>query len=387
MWYFSSPQIVFGDDALSRLEELDGRRAFIVTDKNIDQLGFVQQVQTRLDRAGLESAVFDDVEPEPSVRTVYRCAAAMEKFEPDWVIGLGGGSCLDAAKAAWFLYERPDVDLESINPFESFGLRQKARLAAISTTSGTGADATWGAVVADKEQQRKIVLVTRELEPDIAIVDPSLVMGLPPQITADTGIDVLSHAIEAYTTPWHNDFSDGLCLKAIDLVFKYLPRAYADGSDAEARARMHNAATIGGLSIGNASIALAHALAHTLGGVFQTPHGRTVGLFLPYTIQYTAKAGNTRYAEIAHFLHLPAANEDEGAASLVAAIRQLQREINLPLSIQEMGIAAAAFEEALPALVDKAAVDPQMVTTMRVPEDEEIEKLFRYAYEGRDVDF
>ncbi|MCZ7575186.1 MAG: iron-containing alcohol dehydrogenase [Ardenticatenaceae bacterium] len=387
MWYFSSPEIVFGDEALSRLEHLSGTSAFIVTDANMVRLGFVDRVQARLALAGMESAVFAEVEPDPSLQTVRRCAAAMAEYQPEWVIGLGGGSSMDAAKAAWFLYERPDVDLGAINPFEAFGLRAKARLITIPTTSGTGADVTQGVVLTDHDMQCKIVLATRELQADIAIVDPSLVMELPAQITADTGIDVLTHAVEAYTCTWHNDFTDGLCLKAIELVFTYLPRAYADGTDAEAREHMHNAATIAGLAITNAMVALAHSLAHSLGGVFHTPHGRTVGAFLPYTIEFTANAGSSRYGEIARFLHLPANDELEGAASFVTAFRELQARIRQPHSIRELGIEVDAFEEALPHLIANAEGDTQMVTSLRVPDRKELERLFRYAYEGRTVDF
>ncbi|MCI0394637.1 MAG: iron-containing alcohol dehydrogenase [Chloroflexi bacterium] len=386
MWQFQSPEIIFGEDALSWLDSLQGRRAYLITDANMVRLGFAQRIQDQLAAAGLESRVFGEVEPDPSIQTVRRATSALLDYEPDVVIGLGGGSCLDAAKAAWFLYERPDVALEEINPFQPFETG-KARLIAIPTTSGTGADATIGVVLTDAEQQRKLVIYARELQPAVTIVDPSLVLGLPPQITADTGMDVLSHSIEAFAGPWHNDFTDGLCLKATELVFTYLPRAYADGSDAEAREHMHNAATMAGVGLSNASIALAHALAHAFGAVFHTPHGRTVGMFLPYSLEYTATGGGTRYAELAAFLRLPAAGEVEGTASLVAAIRALARQVNQPTSIQEMGIDQAAFDQALSQLVAKAAEDPQMLTTLRVPSDDDLAQLFRYAYEGHTVNF
>jgi alcohol dehydrogenase class IV len=387
MWYFSSPEIVFGEDALNRLDELSGQRAFIVTDANVVGLGFVERVQERLAIAGIESAVFSQVEADPSLQTARQCAAAMAEYQPDWVIGLGGGSSMDAAKAAWLLYERPDVDPAGINPFDDFGLRAKARLITIPTTSGTGAEVTLATVLTDTDEQRKLGLASYELIPDIAIVDPSFVMGLPPQITADTGMDALTHAVEGYTSSYHNDFCDGLCLKAIQLVFTYLPRAYADGSDAEAREHMHNAATIAGLGFGNAMTALAHAMGHALGGVFHTPHGRGVGLLLPYTIEFTANAGDSRYAEIAYFLHLPAKDEAEGAASLVAAIRELAQKINQPTSIRELDIAPEAFEEALPHLIANTESDTSLVMGTRIPDSEELERLFRYAYEGRSVDF
>jgi alcohol dehydrogenase class IV len=387
MWIFTSPQIAFGENALSRLDEISGQRAFIVTDANMVELGFVGRVVQHLELAGLDSAIFAEVEPDPSIQTVERCRATMTAYGPDVVIGLGGGSCLDACKIAWFRYERPDVDLEAINPFERFPIPGRAQLVAIPTTSGTGADATIGVVLTDTEQVRKIVVYARELQPQLTIVDPSFVMGLPPQITADTGMDVLSHAVEAFASPWHNDFADGLCLRAVQLVMTYLPRAHADGSDAEARERMHNAATLAGLALSNASIALAHAMAHSLGALFHWPHGRVVGLALPYTIEYTANAGGTRYSELARFLGLPAADEPEGAASLVAAIRRLARSVSQPTTLAELGIDQAAFESALPQLISRAADDPQVITSLRPPDDSELERLFRYAFDGRAVDF
>ena len=209
---------------------------------------------------------------------------------------------------------------------------------------------------------------------------------LPPQITADTGMDVLTHAIEGYTCTWRNDFSDGLCLKAIELVFDYLPPAYATG-DREAREKMHNAATIAGLGFGNALATLAHSMGHSLGGVFHVPHGRAVGLFLPYTIEFIVRGGGTRYAEIARFLGLSAESEEDGAANLVSAIRGLLKRLSQPGTIGELGISPDEFEAELEKLVENAENDSCTVTSPRIPSTEEFERLYRYAYEGRVVDF
>jgi acetaldehyde dehydrogenase/alcohol dehydrogenase len=294
MWFFNSPRIVFGEESISWLRSITGTRAFIVTDENIVRLGFVHQVMEELAAAGIESEYYSGIEPDPSIDTVLRCAQAMGKYSPDLVIGWAG-VMPDAAKGAWFLYERPDIELEAITPFELFGLRSRARLITIPTTSGTGADVSWGFSLADKENHGKLVRVSYELIPDLSIVDPSFTLGLSPQSTADTGMDVLSHAIEAYTCTYHNDFADGLALKAIQLVFDYLPKAYQDGSDKFARERMHNAATIAGLAFSNTAIMLAHALAHGLSGSFSLPHGRLVGLFTPYTIEYNSSIIGDRY--------------------------------------------------------------------------------------------
>ncbi len=387
MWIFSSPKVVFGDDALEYLENLRGERAFFVTDANMVAFGFVERVQQRLAVAGLQSAVFAEVEPNPSLQTVRRAAEIMADYEPDWVIGLGGGSAMDAAKAAWLLYERPDADPTAINPMEDYGLRQKARLIAIPTTSGTGSEATWATVLTDTELQMKLSMGAPELLPDLAIVDSSLVMGLPPRITADTGMDVLTHAVEAYTNTLHNDFTDGLALKAVDLTLKHLPRAYADGSDAEARGHMHNAAAIAGIAFGNSMLGLSHAMGHSMGAVFHVPHGRSVGLFLPYVVEFTANGGDTRYADIAHFLHLPADDEASGAAALVGAIRGLSESVDFATRIQDLGIERAAFEQALPKLVANAEADNQLFFNARFADSDDLAKLFMCAYEGRAVDW
>ncbi|MER2598103.1 MAG: iron-containing alcohol dehydrogenase [Caldilineales bacterium] len=387
MWIFSSPKVVFGDDALEHLEHLQGKRAFFVTDANMLAFGFVERVQQRLAVAGLDSAVFAEVEPNPSLQTVQRAAALMADYQPDWIIGLGGGSAMDAAKAAWLLYECPDADPAAINPMEDYGLRQKARLIAIPTTSGTGSEATWATVLTDTEAQMKLSMGSPELLPDLAIVDSTLVMGLPARITADTGMDVLTHAVEAYTNTLANDFSDGLALKAVQLTMRYLPVAYADGSDAEARGHMHNAAAIAGIAFSNAMLGLSHAMGHSLGAVLHVPHGRAVGLFLPYVVEFTANGGGTRYADIAHFLRLPAEDEAAGVAALAAAIRSLSAQINFATRLEDLGISRDAFEQALPKLVTNAAADNQLFFNLRFADNDELEKLFRYAYEGRSIDF
>jgi len=389
MWFFRSPEIVFGQDALDYLAEIQGNKAFIVTDENIVALGFVEEVQARLAKAGIETAVFAEVEPNPSMETVQRGAEAVKAYEPDWLVGLGGGSSIDAAKSIWILYERPDLAPDEVAPVGTLGLRQKARLIAIPTTSGTGAETTWPFLLTDKAERRKISLGHPENIPDIAIVDPIFVERLPAQIAADTGMDALTHAVEGYTSQWRNDFTDGLCLKAIQLVFDYLPRACKNGSDdPEARERMHNAATIAGLGFGNSMAAMAHGLGHALGALFPVPHGRAVGLFLPYTIEFTVRGDlPTRYAELAHFLGLPAADEAEGAASLAQAIRDLARRIGQPTLLQEAGISHEELEAQLPKLIGNALNDSAMILGLRFPEEEAVEKICRYAFEGRSVDF
>ncbi len=389
MWCFRCPEIIFGEGALDHLAEIEGHRALIITDANVLALGYVEAVQARLAAAGIESEVMADVEPNPSLETVRRGAGQALAYEPDWIVAVGGGSCIDAAKSIWIQYERPDLAPDDVAPVGRLGLRQKARLIAIPTTSGTGAEVTWPIVLTDAAEQRKVTVGHAENIPDLAIVDPDFVRDLPPAITADTGMDVLTHAVEGYTSTWHNDFSDGLCLKAIQMVFDYLPRAYREGArDGEAREKMHNAATIAGLGFGNSMAALAHGLGHSVGALMPIPHGRAVGLCLPYTIEFTARCGEaTRYAEITRALGLPAGDEIEAGDALAAAIRDLARRIDQPTSLQQAGISREQFEAHLPRLVANALNDSSMVVSLRCPDEEEVERALRHIFEGQPIDF
>ncbi|BAJ63494.1 iron-containing alcohol dehydrogenase [Anaerolinea thermophila] len=388
MWFFQSPQIVYGEGSLSHLSQISGVRVLIVSDRTLERLGMVEKIRALLRENRFQVETFLDVESDPSVTTVENGAHKMREFEPDWIIALGGGSVMDATKAMWVLYERPDMDPVAINPIEPIFLRKKARMIAIPTTAGTGAEATWAIVLSEKESHRKLGLGNRECVPDLAILDPELTIGLPPRITADTGLDALTHAIEGYTSTWHNDFSDGLCLQAIRLIFNYLPRVYRDGNDREARERMQNAATIAGLGFGNAMAALAHGMGHALGARFNVPHGRAVALFLPYTIAYYVRGeAKTRYREIAQFLGENVQTENEAADWLIQKIRALESEVEQPLSIAQLGIDEKAFEEDLETLVAFALNDSQTLMGTRVPEVDELTRLFRVAYHGDDVTF
>ena len=389
MWFFTSPRtIVFGEGALEYLKELEGKKVFIVTDKNLRELGIVDKVVEQLKETSMEIQIFDEVEPEPSKQTIEKGAKTLSEFGADWIIGLGGGSCMDAAKAMWVLYERPDLTIEDITPFEKLNLRKKARLINIPTTSGTGADVTWAVVITDTERKVKLELASREVVADISIVDPALVLDLPPKLTADTGMDALVHAIEAYTVQWKNDFSDALALRAIQLIFKYLPRAFKNGkNDPEAREKMHNAATMSGLAFSNAQIGIVHAMGHSLGAVFKIPHGKSVAVFLPYVMEYNLPEVASLYAEIAEAIGISDGSVEEKARKLIEAIRNLMKEIEEPLSIREMGISREEFEAKLDELIEKANESTGTIVNPRVPSEEDYRKLFLYAYEGKNVDF
>jgi len=388
MWYFVVPEVVFGQDALSHLAQLKGKSAFIVTDKNIVSLGFVDKVKEQLSQAGIQATVFDEVEPDPSLQTVQKGVALMNQYGPDLVVAVGGGSVMDAAKAMRVQYERPDIKPEEINPFISdLGLGAKCKLVCVATTSGTGAEATFAVVLTDTADQRKLSLINREIVPDIAIVDPELARAMPPQITADTGMDALTHAVEGYTCTWKNDFTDGLCIKAIQLVFQYLPRAVKDGNDMEAREKMHNAGCIAGIGFINALSSMAHAAGHSLGALFHIPHGRAVGLFLPYTIEFIGEGREELWAEIAYAIKLEVPKGKRAATILTQAIRGLAHNINQPLSIKETGISLDSFNKAMEKLIDNIMADGSLIVSARIPNVAETERFLGYTYEGKSIDF
>lgn len=386
---FTTPRsIVYGEDALEYLTTIEGKRAFIATDKILHKLGFVEKVTNYLKEAGIEAEVFDEVEPEPSFETIVKGAELARKFSPDWFIGLGGGSSMDVAKRIWVLYERPDIEVRMMpSPMEKLGLRKKARLICIPTTSGTGSEVSWGMIITDTKEKKKMEFASKDVVPDIAIVDPALTLSMPPKLAADTGIDALTHAIEAYITAMRNDFSDGLLIKAIQLVFKYLPRSYRNPADKEAREKVHYAATMAGLGMSNSAACIAHAMGHSFGAIFHIPHGRAVGVFHPYTIQYNAKEAMERYAEIAKAIDIEAKTDAEAVEKLVEAVKRLTKEVDEPVAVKEMEISWKDYEKNLDNLAKKARESGATFVNPRVPEEEDYRKLFIYAFKGQKVDF
>jgi len=380
--------IVYGEGAIEYLETVEGKRAFIVTDKIMHKLGFAEKVANHLKEAGMEVKVFDEVEPEPSFETLTEGAELARKHDPDWFIGLGGGSCMDSAKRIWVLYERPDIDVKTMpTPLEKLGLRKKARLICIPTTSGTGSEVTWGMVITDAKENRKMEFASQEVVPDIAILDPELPASMPPSLTADTGLDALAHAIEAYVAQFKNDFSDVLATGATRMIFEYLPRAYRDPKDKEAREKMHYAATMAGLAMSNATACIAHAMGHSFGAIFHIPHGRAVGVFHPYTIQYNAKEAMGKYAKIAKAIGIEAKTDEEAVKKLVIAIKDLMKKIGEPLTVREMGIKWEDYEKNLDGLAKRARESGATFMNPRVPEEEDYRKLFICGFKGEKVDF
>lgn len=379
MWYFISPDIFFGEDALEKLRDVEGKQAFIVTDKVMMELGYVQKIQSLLD---MESVVFDEVEPDPSYETVIKGKEMIAKTESDVIIGLGGGSPMDAAKTIRVLYEMPDMEIESITPFTPLKIG-KTTLILIPTTSGTGSEATTAIVLTKKDEQRKTPTVNIKAGADIAIVDPSLAEALPPVVAANTGMDALSHAIDAYISDWKSDFADGLAIKAAEMIFQYLPRAYKDRNDREAKEKMHIAASIAGLAFGNSQAGLSHSLGHSLGAVFHLPHGKACGISLPYSLQFEAKEPEVMdlLAEFAYYLRI------EDVAALVKKIFDLLTAIDIPHSLNKTEISKEDFEARLDKLTENAGQDATAVTIKRTASNEEFRKLFECIYEGKEVDF
>ena len=378
--------VVIGKGGLEYLKHVGGKRALVVCGATIKKMGFVDRVVGYLKEAGIESKTFE-VEPEPSRETIGKGAQLARDYEPEWIIGLGGGSNIDAAKAIWFLYERPDMDLAAINPFIRLGLRKKARLICIPTTSGSGSDASFATVITDLREERKMELANAELVPDISILDPDLPMAMPQRLVADTGFDALSHALEAYIANERNDFSDALALMAVRLIFKYLPRAYRSPEDKEAREKMHNAATMAGMAFTQSDVALGHALGHVLGGIFHVPHGRLMAVFSPYVIEYNAKVVSERYAEIAKAVGIEAKTNEEAVEKLVNMIKDLRSKLGEPASLSEAGIKREDFEKRLDELAERVTKSVVLPSNPRALSLENAKKLLQYIYEGRRVDF
>jgi len=407
-WFKVPPKIYFEKNSTQYLEKMpDITRAFIVTDEGMVKLGYVDKVLYHLRKRAdyVHCEIFSQVEPDPSVDTVMKGVEMMFEFKPDVIIALGGGSPMDAAKAMWLFYEHPEIEFNWLKQkfmdirkrvFKFPKLAQKAKFVAIPTTSGTGSEVTSFSVITDKDLDIKYPLADYELTPDVAIIDPVYVMSVPKKVTADTGMDVLTHAIEAYVSNMANDYTDGLAIKAIQLVFEYLPKAYHNGNDELAREKMHNASTIAGMAFSNAFLGINHSLAHKLGGAFNIAHGRANAVLLPHVIRYNATKptkfapfpkyehykADERYAEIAKALGLPARTTEEGVQSLIDAIIKLAKTLEIPMSLKENGIPRDEFEQKVAELADRAFEDQCTTANPRLPLVTELEEIYRKAYDG-----
>ena len=408
-WFKIPNKIYFEAGSIAYLEKMpDISRAFIVTDKSMADLGYVDKILYHLRKRNeyVHSEIFSDVESDPSFDTIKKGVAMMNEFKPDVIIALGGGSPIDAAKGMWLFYEHPDADVEGLKlkfmdirkrTYKFPKLGEKAKMVAIPTTSGTGSEVTSFAVITDKKLSKKYPLADYELTPDVAIVDPDLVMTLPKSITADTGMDVLTHAIEAYVSNMASDYTDGLAEKAVELVFKNLRTAWEQGNNAYAREKMHNASTIAGMAFTNAFLGINHSLAHKIGAEFHLPHGRINAILLPYVIAYNASKptkfvsfpkyeyfiADQKYAALAKKLDLPAGTVEEGVQSLIHEIKKLNTDLNIPKSFQEAGINEEDFMAKVDMLADRAFEDQCTTANPRLPLVTELKQILIDSYYGK----
>ncbi|MGX2949387.1 bifunctional acetaldehyde-CoA/alcohol dehydrogenase [Ursidibacter sp. B-7004-1] len=405
-WFKVPSKIYFERDSIQYLKSMkDVERVMIVTDRSMVDLGFVEKIaeQLRLRKNKVTYQLFADVEPDPSIETVRRGTELMRSFQPDTIIALGGGSPMDAAKVMWLFYEQPEVDFRDLvqkfmdirkRAFKFPQLGRKAKFVGIPTTSGTGSEVTPFAVIT--EGNKKYPIADYSLTPTIAIVDPALVMTVPAHIAADTGLDVLTHATEAYVSTVANDYTDGLALQAIKLVFQFLEKS-VKGADPEARERMHNASTIAGMAFANAFLGINHSMAHKLGGRFHTVHGRTNAILMPHVIRYNGTRptkvatwpkynhykADEKYQDIARMLGLPASTPAEGVESYAKAVHDLAVRCGIKMSLREQGVEEQAFLAARKELALLAFEDQCTPANPRLAMVEDMEEILTKAYYGK----
>ncbi|MBO5375959.1 MAG: bifunctional acetaldehyde-CoA/alcohol dehydrogenase, partial [Bacilli bacterium] len=407
-WFKIPEKIYFEAGSIDYLEKMpDINRAFIVTDESMVKLGYVDKImyQLRQRRNIVHTEVFYEVETDPSFDTIKKGVRMMNSFNPDVIIALGGGSAIDAAKGMWLFYENPDADINGLKlkfmdirkrTYKYPSLGKKTKLVAIPTTSGTGSEVTSFAVITDKTQNIKYPLADYELTPSVAIIDPDFVMSLPKVQTADTGMDVLTHAIEAYVSNMASDYTDGLAEKAVELVFEYLKEAYNHPDNKLAREKMHNASTIAGMAFTNAFLGINHSMAHKIGAEFHISHGRTNAVLLPYVIRYNATmptkfvsfpkyeyyVADQRYAILAKRIGIKEESTSEAVNKLVEKIVELNNTLGIPKSFKECGISEEEFLNKVDNLADKAFEDQCTNANPRLPLVSELKQIMLDAYYG-----
>ena len=407
-WMKLPPKIYFERNSIRYLRDMkEMEKAMIVTDRGMYNLGYVDKIEDVIKRRRnkVNVELFFDVEPDPSIETVNAGVELMRKFQPDVIIALGGGSSMDAAKVMWLMYEHPEVNFDDIKQkfmdirkraFKFPELGKKARLICIPTTSGTGSEVTPFAVITDKQENKKYPLTDYSLTPTVAIVDPEFAMSMPASIAADTGIDVLTHAIEADVSILASDFTDGLAKQAVKLVFDYLERSVKNGkNDPEAREKMHNAGTIAGMAFANAFLGMNHSLAHKIGGEWHVPHGRTNGILLPHVIRYNGTIptklniwpkienykADVKYMELAQLIGLNPQTPAEGVAMFADACEELCKKVGVPANIKSQGIDQEAWEESVHRMAMNAYEDQCTPANPRMPMVHDMEAILRVIYD------
>lgn len=393
---FTLPRDLYhGAGSLEELKNLKGKKAVVVVGGgSMKRFGFLQRVEEYLKEAGMEVALFEGVEPDPSVETVMKGAKLMQEFGPDWIVAIGGGSPIDAAKAMWAFYEYPDTKFEDlITPFSFPTLRTKAKFCAIPSTSGTATEVTAFSVITDYEKGIKYPLADFNITPDVAIVDPDLAETMPQKLTANTGMDAMTHAIEAYVSTLHCDYTDPLALHAIKMIHAYLVDSY--NGDKEARARMHNAQCLAGMAFSNALLGIVHSMAHKTGAAFSgghIVHGAANAMYLPKVIKFNSKEPEAmaRYADIARFIGLEGDSDEVLTDALIAEIKEMNKKLNIApcIKLYEGGIIdEKEFNEKLATVAELAVGDACTGSNPRAIDPEQMAKLLTCCFYDTEVDF
>ncbi len=396
MGRFTLPRDLYhGKGSLAELKNLKGKRAVVVTGgHSMKATGFLDKTVAYLKEAGMEVSIFDGVEPDPSVETVMRGAEVMRKFEPDWIVAIGGGSPIDAAKAMWVFYEYPEAKFEDlITPFSFPTLRTKARFCAIPSTSGTATEVTAFAVITDYAKGIKYPLADFNITPDVAIVEPEIAETMPPKLCANTGMDAFTHATEAFVSTLHCEYTDPLALRALQIINEYLVKSFK--GDKEAREKMHDAQCLAGMAFSNALLGIVHSMAHKTGAAFSgghIVHGAANAMYLPKVIAYNSKNPEAlhRYAVIARYIGLKGNTDEELKDALIARIRELDRELGIALCIKDYEggiIEEKEFLEKLPEVAKNAVGDACTGSNPREITPEVMERLLRACYYDEEVDF
>jgi len=397
VWLFNMPFLYFGNRSLMAIEDIPGKKCFIVTDPGIVKTGLLSVLTNNLTHVGKIYDIFSEVEPDPQETTVLRAAKQCIKYQPDLIIALGGGSSIDTAKGVWMIYEHPDMTLGDMHPFNRLNLGVKAKLLAIPTTSGTGAEATWAAVITrilNDGSQLKLELANKEFIPSFAILDPQFTQNLPLRITISTFFDAITHIIEGILCPWRNDFTEAMAIKGLELIHTYYPKILKDEKNLEYREKLLNASCMAGISFSNSQVIMGHALGHALGAVFHFPHGCCVGVFLRYIIEFilndsTITKTHADLARICKMVGISRSSDSNDVAiqNLISEIETFQKLGDFPQTLQDLKITKEQFDQKIDQVVEKTLESGSSILSPRPASKEQYKKILQYAFDGKHIDF